>query len=400
MSCRPLLLLPVRVLRDDGCCSNGNRAPNGRFASTALPPPPSVPPRQKLRGVWIVEGEGDEMAAEGEVEAEVEWVVDSIAGFLRSPSWSIPILEFVEQKCEVFDDEEESKLSYTEIHQEYKALVEKLLDSYLTEVGINEEKFQEACMSPLAKTRTPQAILQPVLAAEDFRLFKDMMVQKNIEMQLQAIRIIQERNGVLPDCLTDGSDAYTEIEEEEMKILREVLRKSKEEYEQDQERKRNKESNDKLRSSEGAHKSPGHLSENTRTKESVDYITKLSSGSDAKEKNLPMWQQSPAKLKEDSWKKTIGNGSEKTGVEGQKAPEFGEEELREREDYLKKKRDALMALKKESKTSLLPPPPPQTAEQKEELLPSKEGPTEEEEQRLLKKRLLAAKLKEEVINKR
>lgn len=30
--------------------------------------------------------------------------------------------------------------------------------------------------------------------------------------------------GVLPDCLTDGSDVYTETEEEEMKILREVLR--------------------------------------------------------------------------------------------------------------------------------------------------------------------------------
>lgn len=41
----------------------------------------------------------------------------------------------------------------------------------------------------------PQAILQTVLAAEDFRLFKNMMVQKNIEMQLQAIRIIKERNG-------------------------------------------------------------------------------------------------------------------------------------------------------------------------------------------------------------
>lgn len=61
------------------------------------------------------------MAAEE--EDEVEWVVESIAGFLRGPDWSIPILDFVEQKCEVFDDEEESKLTYTEIHQEYKELV-------------------------------------------------------------------------------------------------------------------------------------------------------------------------------------------------------------------------------------------------------------------------------------
>jgi len=178
------------------------------------------------------------MAAEE--EDEVEWVVESIAGFLRGPDWSIPILDFVEQKCEVFDDEEESKLTYTEIHQEYKELVEKLLESYLKEIGINEDQFQEACTSPLAKTRTSQAILQPVLAAEDFTIFKAMMVQKNIEMQLQAIRIIQERNGVLPDCLTDGSDMVSDLEQEEMKILREVLRKSKEEYDQEEERKRKK----------------------------------------------------------------------------------------------------------------------------------------------------------------
>ncbi|XP_015744454.1 cilia- and flagella-associated protein 36 isoform X2 [Python bivittatus] len=291
------------------------------------------------------------MATEGqaEVEAEVEWVVDSIAGFLRSPAWSIPILEFVEHKCEVFDDEEESKLSYTEIHQEYKALVEKLLDSYLKEVGINEDKFQEACMSPLAKTRTSQAILQPVLAAEDFRLFKEMMVQKNIEMQLQAIRIIQERNGVLPDCLTDGSDAYTETEEEEMKILREVLRKSKEEYDLEQERKRTNEAHDKLKLSDVAHKSPGHLNESAGAKESFEYSTKLLSGPEAKQKDISIRERSSVKLKEDIRKKAIGDGSEyvtkQGGLEGR-------------------------------------------------------GMTEEEEQRLLKKRILAAKLKEEVINKR
>uniref|UniRef100_A0A8C0XHL9 Cilia- and flagella-associated protein 36 n=1 Tax=Castor canadensis TaxID=51338 RepID=A0A8C0XHL9_CASCN len=156
----------------------------------------------------------------------------------------------------VFDDEEESKLTYTEIHQEYKELVEKLLESYLKEIGINEDQFQEACTSPLAKTRTSQAILQPVLAAEDFTIFKAMMVQKNIEMQLQAIRIIQERNGVLPDCLTDGSDVVNDLEQEEMKILREVLRKSKEEYDQEEERKRKKQLLEPK-----TEESPGHTSE-------------------------------------------------------------------------------------------------------------------------------------------
>ncbi|CAM5103396.1 unnamed protein product [Eretmochelys imbricata] len=360
------------------------------------------------------------MAAEG--EADVEWVVDSIAGFLRGPAWSIPILEFMEQKCAVFDDEEESKLSYTEIHQEYKALVEKLLEGYLKEVGINEENFKEACSSPLAKSHTSQAILQPVLAAEDFRLFKEMMVQKNIEMQLQAIRIIQERNGVLPDCLTDGSDVFTEIEQQEMKILREVLRKSKEEYEMEQERKGSKETHDKLKSSDVTYSCPGYSRE-AKVKESTEDIERVDDFEEIAKLSLeetnkstkedlrpvhpilrviesPLQPSEPTKVKEKIKKKATGNCSEnatrEAGLEGFNLSELEPHCLRQREDYLKQKRDTLMAIKKESRNNL----PTPNIDQKEEELSSKEEMSEEEKQRLLlKRRMLAAKLKEEVINK-
>lgn len=46
-----------------------------------------------------------------------------------------------------------------------------------------------------------------MLAAEDFTIFKAMMVQKNIEMQLQAIRIIQERNGKMLNVEIQVPDA-------------------------------------------------------------------------------------------------------------------------------------------------------------------------------------------------
>ncbi|XP_055985740.1 cilia- and flagella-associated protein 36 [Sorex fumeus] len=342
------------------------------------------------------------MAAEE--EDEVEWVVESIAGFLRGPDWSIPILDFVEQKCEVFDDEEESKLTYTEIHQEYKELVEKLLESYLKEIGINEDQFQEACTSPLAKTRTSQAILQPVLAAEDFTIFKAMMVQKNIEMQLQAIRIIQERNGVLPDCLTDGSDVVSDLEQEEMKILREVLRKSKEEYDQEEERKRKKQlseapteeppvhaseatiMNSSQRDGQCAH--PPSESQIQLGNQSVQPLTR-------KLELLPETSSLPQKgLKTP--------GSEHASIEGSIAnlSALGTEELRQREHYLKQKRDKLMSMRKELRTKQI-----QNSEQKEqpsedvEEMTEKPEMTAEEKQTLLKRRLLAEKLKEEVINK-
>ncbi|XP_042645224.1 cilia- and flagella-associated protein 36 [Tyto alba] len=355
------------------------------------------------------------MAAEE--EGDVEWVVDTIAGFLRGPAWSIPILEFMEQKCEVFDDEEESKLSYTEIYQEYQALVEKLLEDYLKEVGINEEKFQEAFSSPLAKTHTSQAILQTVLAAEDFRLFKKMMVQKNVEMQLQAIRIIKERNGVLPDCLTEGSDVFSEIEHEEMKILREVLRKSKEEYEIEQERKRTEEARDKPKSPDVTYSFPGEavkVKESTERADDSEEIPKFpleECRKSAREGPRPVrpLQKGPESLpqpscttgKEDIKKRSAGkcseNAAQKAGMKGPNLSELENQQLKQREDYLKKKRDMLMAMKKESRNNI---PLPTNTDQKEEGSSPKEEMSEEKQRLLQKRKMLAEKLKEEVINKR
>ncbi|XP_008065399.1 cilia- and flagella-associated protein 36 [Carlito syrichta] len=340
-----------------------------------------------------------------EEEDEVEWVVESIAGFLRGPDWSIPILDFVEQKCEVFDDEEESKLSYTEIHQEYKELVEKLLENYLKEIGINEDQFQEACTSPLAKTHTSQAILQPVLAAEDFTIFKAMMVQKNIEMQLQAIRIIQERNGVLPDCLTDGSDMVSDLEQEEMKILREVLRKSKEEYDQEEEKKKKNQLSEAkteeppVHTSEAAKmsNSPGD-GEHTAQPPSdmkVHFANQSVQPLARKVEMLPETSSLPQKGLKIS-------GLEHASIEGPIAnlSVLGKEELQQREQYLKQKRDKLMSMRKDMKTKQI-----QNTEQKgkptgeAEAMTEKPEMTAEEKQTLLKRRLLAEKLKEEVINK-
>ncbi|XP_072188727.1 cilia- and flagella-associated protein 36 isoform X2 [Excalfactoria chinensis] len=319
------------------------------------------------------------MAAAEEEEADVEWVVDSIAGFLRGPAWSVPVLEFMEQKCEVFDDEEESKLSYTEIYQEYQAL----------------------------------AILQMVLAAEDFRLFKKMMVQKNMEMQLQAIRVMKERNGVLPDCLTEGSDVFSEIEQEEMKILREVLRKSKEEYEIEQERRRTEEFKARAKSKSPTVTSiPGDSRETVEVKESTDgadgseETPKLSLEESQKSAVRPLQRGpesllQPAKGKEETKKRAAGkraeNTAQKTVTEGQSAPELDEQQLKQREDYLKKKRDMLIAAKKESRNNIIPP---LSTDQKEEEPSPKEEISEEKQKLLQKRKVLAEKLKEEVINKR
>ncbi|XP_069090457.1 cilia- and flagella-associated protein 36 isoform X2 [Pleurodeles waltl] len=343
--------------------------------------------------------------------AEVEeWVVESVFGFLRSPLWAAPVLDFLEQRCSVFDDEEENKLSYTEIHQEYKKLVEKLLESYLLDVGISEEQFQQALTSPFAQSHTSQTILQPVLAVEDFKLFKSVMVQKNIELQLQAIQIIQERNGVLPDCLTNGSDALTDLEQQEMELLSEAIRRSKEEYKQEQLRKKITEvCGVQLEPSESVHEESSEKSK-SESKNRVsfqdsnsaqiagDHITPAEVLRTVKPRTqvLEIPMETPSlKLKAmtnteaaEAW---LEQARREAGIFGDKA-----EQLRKRAEYLKQKRDKLMSMKKEPRNK---PMKQNSDDQELKTSSSNKEMTEEEKKNLQKRRQLAEKLKEEVINK-
>ncbi|TFJ98618.1 Cilia- and flagella-associated protein 36 [Platysternon megacephalum] len=89
------------------------------------------------------------MAAEG--EADVEWVVDSIAGFLRGPAWSIPILEFLEQKCA----ESEGRCIYRPLLQAWTPLLYSAPSNFS---GVRD-------LSARSIASSPQALLPWLLGA-------------------------------------------------------------------------------------------------------------------------------------------------------------------------------------------------------------------------------------------
>ncbi|EGD78818.1 hypothetical protein PTSG_01793 [Salpingoeca rosetta] len=116
------------------------------------------------------------------------WVVDSVVGFLCSPQWTTPINNFLEANCLEFAPDEENKLSYTRIHKEYQELVESVLEGFLSELGLSAEQFatvmEEAETSD--RPRFTPGVFATVAAAEDFLLFKSLMVNKNVELELET----------------------------------------------------------------------------------------------------------------------------------------------------------------------------------------------------------------------
>lgn len=77
-------------------------------------------------------------------DKDKDWIFDSVIAFVKSPLWKVPITSFINENCIVFDEEDENKLEYTNIHKNFKKIVEEMLTNMLNEIGISEEIFAEA----------------------------------------------------------------------------------------------------------------------------------------------------------------------------------------------------------------------------------------------------------------
>jgi len=94
---------------------------------------------------------------------ENDWLFDYVLQFLESERFDAAIMDFVDEKCEIFgnqivafycadlpsifyaDNEEENKFAYTDIHREFREHVDAILSSNLGELGVTPEIFFEAC---------------------------------------------------------------------------------------------------------------------------------------------------------------------------------------------------------------------------------------------------------------
>lgn len=66
---------------------------------------------------------------------EYDWLFDYVLQFLESDKFDCSVMDFVDEKCEVFDSDEENKLIYTTIHNEFKEHLETLISSNLSQIG-------------------------------------------------------------------------------------------------------------------------------------------------------------------------------------------------------------------------------------------------------------------------
>ena len=119
------------------------------------------------------------------------WLFDSVTQFLKGPDWAVPVWDFIDENCIIFDSEEENKLAYHDSFNLFREMVEGLLGMHLTDMGCSMDAFAELCAT-YGTTDVGKEVLEQILAVDDFLSFKTMMVKRNMELELESLRALQE----------------------------------------------------------------------------------------------------------------------------------------------------------------------------------------------------------------
>ncbi|XP_026760764.2 cilia- and flagella-associated protein 36 isoform X1 [Galleria mellonella] len=139
------------------------------------------------------------------------WVFDSLVGFLHGPVWNIPLQTFIEEKSLPFEPTENGEVldrpEYKKIHDEYRNLVDVMLGSFMDDIGITADQFEAACrLSARDLAGLPahfhRRLFEQIWAANDYDMFVKMMTHKNVELQLQALELIERRFGAMPNIFS------------------------------------------------------------------------------------------------------------------------------------------------------------------------------------------------------
>lgn len=122
-------------------------------------------------------------------DEEQERVSELVIGIFRSVTWILPVAQFVDENCTIFENQEENKLEYTLVHNSFKQLVEDLLTIHLAELSLSTEQFTRFCQHGLTgSSELHRSLVEQLISVDDFLVFKAMMLKRNSELSREALQ--------------------------------------------------------------------------------------------------------------------------------------------------------------------------------------------------------------------
>ena len=165
------------------------------------------------------------------------WIFDYVSSLLRSPSWEASVFDFIvsllinqifpiltfwlttsqtqhnkqDTHCIIFDNDDENKFAYSDLHGQFRQLIESMISNKLAEVGIAAEDFAAACQSDRFGRDVNKAVYEQMIAMDDFLTFKKLMVRRNMELELEAVKALQSAS-IPISAPSNDEDAHAQFE--------------------------------------------------------------------------------------------------------------------------------------------------------------------------------------------
>ncbi|OWZ12456.1 hypothetical protein PHMEG_00014375 [Phytophthora megakarya] len=302
---------------------------------------------------------------------------------------------FIDDNCASFDTDEENKFVYTELHMQFRELVESVLGSHLAEMGLAASDFATICEKQRDSERAGSVsdgvsvdVVNQILAMDDFLSFKKLMVKRNLELELEAIKELREE--VIEDehdleaQFMELSVLYKQEEMEQAELEEAIAMSMVVQGEQ-------------LRLASVAAKiaeDKHTCAPDSRQLSPADVQQQIR---ESKKKAEEICKKNKESLKKNRSKQR----------EWQEAAEISEVEIKRREDYLKKQRDRIVEKKKREREVQLKEyqqeqkataaePPAQLVE-KLRINTSEEAKKDEEERRNALRIALARRMKQDLL---
>lgn len=127
---------------------------------------------------------------------EHDWIFDFVLQFLGSDRFDASVMDFVDENCHIFENDEENKFIYTDIYNEFLDHMEGVINSNLAELDVTPEAFYEACQRSRNSRDINRQVFEKLIAMEDFTVFKKIMVKRNTELQYEAMQAYKEYAGL------------------------------------------------------------------------------------------------------------------------------------------------------------------------------------------------------------
>ena len=170
----------------------GGRSRPGKPAAAAGSAQEEQPYDEDFESDEELEDEAEGRAG-GTSEAD-DACVEAMASFVsESREWALGVQGFLVEHCRDFDDREENKLEWYELHSTLTSQMERLLEAELAKLGVPVGDFV-ARLESSPESKAASELVETVLAMDDFVRFKSMMIKLRADLERALQPIEQDFN--------------------------------------------------------------------------------------------------------------------------------------------------------------------------------------------------------------